>query len=44
LYISNNLKKQFNDAFGSSIDEVVREAAANNEELSSTDKEILELM
>lgn len=40
----DKVKKQFNDAFGSSIDDVVKEANANNDELSKNDKELLELM
>lgn len=40
----DTVKKQFHEAFGSSIDDVVKEADANNEELSSTDQELLKLM
>jgi hypothetical protein len=40
----DKVKTQFNEAFGSSIDDVVKEASANNEELSQTDKDLLELM
>jgi hypothetical protein len=38
------VKKQFSEAFGSSIDDVVKEADASSEALSTTDKELLQLM
>ena len=38
------VKKQFKEAFGSSVDDVVKETDASNEDLSQTDKELLELM
>jgi hypothetical protein len=37
------VKKQFNEAFGSSIDEVVK-GASDDEEMTETDKELLALM
>lgn len=40
----DQVKKQFQEAFGSSIDEVVKEANANKQDLSSTDKELVQLM
>ena len=38
------VKKQFQDSFGSSVDDIVREADAKQEELSTTDRELLSLM
>lgn len=38
------VKKQFNEAFGSSIDDVVKEADTNEADLNQTDKELLQLM
>ena len=38
------VKKQFQDSFGSSVDDIVREADAKQEELSATDRELLSLM
>jgi hypothetical protein len=40
----DKVKEQFKEAFGSSIDDVVKEANVSNDELSKTDKELLELM
>ena len=38
------VKKDFKASFGSSIDEVVKEASAGDETLNETDKELLDLM
>ena len=38
------VKKQFKDAFGSSIDDVMKDADASEGELGSQDKELLDLM
>jgi hypothetical protein len=38
------VKKQFQESFGSSVDDIVREADAKQEELSTSDRELLSLM
>jgi hypothetical protein len=38
------VKKQFQETFGSSVDDIVREANSKEEELSSSDKKLLQLM
>lgn len=40
----SEVKKQFKEAFGSSIDDVMKDADGSSEELASNDKELLDLM
>mmetsp|Transcript_40748 Transcript_40748/g.45931 ORF Transcript_40748/g.45931 Transcript_40748/m.45931 type:complete len:116 (+) Transcript_40748:2433-2780(+) len=40
----NEVKKQFKEAFGSSIDELMKNASDGGEELGEVDQELLDLM
>lgn len=40
----SEVKKQFKEAFGSSIDDVMKDADGSSEQLASNDKELLDLM
>jgi len=40
----NEVKKQFEEAFGSKIDELMKNASESGEEIGDADKELLDLM